>query len=217
MESARVEWCCPESSVESKAHDGGWELKSCHCRRDVGGQELSICSCTLQTSHPCAPKTVLTTAARSAMSSFTLLLLPIEPFLALSGKHSPGITSVVTPMANSHFAVARPPGQLAGVYIYRNGTPDETHQYLRRSLPSPPPRLPPVGLGYPVLSYPRIAMAPTVRYPAGASKLLCNEPEQRWWFEHWFKCYHSGNNLNLICHSQSSSLSSPFPIFCFCW
>lgn len=67
------------------------------------------------------------------MSSFTLLLLPIEPFLALSGKHSPGITSVVTPMANSRFAMARPPGQLAGFYIYWNGTPDETHRCLRRS------------------------------------------------------------------------------------
>lgn len=129
---------------------------------------------------PCTSKAVSTSAALSATSSFTLLLFPEKRFLTLSAKRSSQITSLVTPAGNSHFAMARPPGQCANIYIQWSGTSDETHQCLRQSsclchhLPGPSTSSPltPVRLRYAGLSYPHIAMAPAVGYCTGAGKLL---------------------------------------------
>lgn len=124
-------WCCLQCSEEFKACDWGWKLRyQATCR--VGKSFLFV-PVPFWMSCPCTSRAVLTSAALSAMNSFTLLLLPIKCFLALSAKHSPQITSVVTLAGNSHFTMARLPGQLAGICIYWNSTSDETHQCLRQS------------------------------------------------------------------------------------
>lgn len=183
---------------------------------------------------PCTSRAMSTSATLSAMSCVTLLLLHLKSPLALSAERSPQLTSAVT---NSHFIRARRPGQLADIFIYWNSESDETFQCLRQSycfrpdpaiiLTSCSPCGPPLSLSCPQRGRgAQASLNPTLLWlllwitlkdQANCWVVWC--AGAGWWFEHWFNCYHSGNNMNPICSSQSSSrsFSSPLPVFCFCW
>lgn len=217
-------WCCHEGSEEFKAHDRGWEPRACHCRWMQDGQELPICSCTILNVLPLHIYSSINLSCALCHKHFHTRSFAHKMFPSISHIAFSQISSLVVLAGSCHFTMATPPGQLADIYIYWNGTCDETHQCLKQS--------------YSSCSFHRLLSCPQWDWGMLASLLLalpwlpcgllyrsrqitgyCNELGQRWWFEHWFKCSHSGNNMNLICSSQSSSLSfcSPSVIFCFCW
>lgn len=180
---------------------------------------------------PCTCRAMSTSATLSAMSCVTLLLSHLKSPLALSAERSPQLTSAVT-------AISYGPEDQASLLIFLF---TETANLMRhfsawgspasgQILPSFPPPAPLVDLRS--LSCPQrgwgsqASLNPTLLWlllwitlkdQANCWVVWC--AGAGWWFEHWFNCYHSGNNMNPICSSQSSSrsFSSPLPVFCFCW
>lgn len=179
-------------------------------------------------SHPCTSTAASTSAVLSATSSFTLVLLLIKLYLPLAAK----------PSLRSHLlwswqeaAISQWPRHQANLLIlistgmvhvmkhisaWNNHTVSAIifcsfHQLL------PCPQWEWGMLASLLLALPWLPCG--LLYRGRQITGHSNELGQRWWFEHWFKCSHSGNTMNLICNSQSSSLSfsSPSVIFCFCW